>query len=143
MDSYRVEIFRQTPAQLRLRLHDTKGGLRAERDLDSAGLGELIAASERYYSSGRGNIAELGQKLYQWLDGPSAGWLGRMRAEHGALTLHITAEEGLRHLPWELLLADGIFLCTTDTHPIAPVRRVHERGILKAPQNRALRVLFM
>jgi hypothetical protein len=48
-------------------------------------------------------------------------------------------------LPWELLCADGAFLCANPLRPFTPVRRVgaSRREPEPEPANRPLRLLFM
>jgi tetratricopeptide (TPR) repeat protein len=143
MANLHVEIFRPTDARYRLRLRDADGGLKDERDLDRAELERLLAASENLYAGGAESRAELGRGLYRWLDGPAAGWLRESCGESGGLTLHVTCDERLRHLPWELLQDEGVFLCAATG--LVPVRRVPGRGGNGGgtPANRPLRVLFM
>lgn len=60
--------------------------------------------------------------------------------------LRITAEQRLRHLPWELLAQQGTFLTVAGRAPLLPVRAVGTHAALTGlvePGNRPLRVLFM
>jgi tetratricopeptide (TPR) repeat protein len=143
MDSYRVEIFAQTEDRFRLRLFGTEDRLFDERDFDKVAVDALLRSSEQYFEAGRGNPSALGQSLYEWLDGAAAGWLRKMRESHGAVALHISVEERMRHLPWELLLDQGSFLCVDPSRPIVPIRSIGAPVDSKRPQNRPLRVLFM
>src|ERR1043166_393099 len=142
MASFRLEIFAQTESRLRLRLFEGRDKLLDEREFDAIALADLLRDSEKYYEAGQGNLVALGQSLYEWLDGTAAAWIRQIRSR-GAVALYISVEERMRHLPWELLLDHGNFLCVDPAQPIVPIRSVGNAFDVKKPQNRPLRVLFM
>ena len=127
MQNLIVEIFPQTPGCYRLRLKSADLDLLDERPLDKGLLDSLLRGNEGFYQSGHGNPAAIGQALFHWLDGDADGWLSRLQRDNGTV-LHITVDERLRHLHWELLLDHGKFLCCDANSPVLPVRRVRARG---------------
>jgi hypothetical protein len=143
MSIFYLEVFQQTEDLVRLRLFDARHDLEDERDLEQELLFKLLEDSEEFYKTGRGNRAELGEALYRWLDGPSAGWLSNISRSREPISLYITVDHKLRHIPWELLLKHGEFLCTHAVHPLIPVRTVNFHFKEQVPKNRPLRVLFM
>jgi tetratricopeptide (TPR) repeat protein len=115
-----------------------------ERELDNTAIKELTAVVDQYYQRQIGSHSVLGQHLYQWLDGPTERWLAQVATHAEGTAVLIDVAEQLRHLPWELLNQQGLFLCQNATHPFTPVRllpqnnpRQHQRA------NRPLRLLFM
>ncbi|WP_422774009.1 CHAT domain-containing protein [Plantactinospora sp. WMMC1484] len=152
MDSYELEIFEQTSSYYELRL-SAGGGPPKTRGLDKAAVDHLIAMVERDYSQhavaqkvfGSPQLSELGAKLAAFLDGDER-WLTPVLGQPPGITLRITAAERLRHLPWELLTADGSYLTVSSHAPLLPLRAIGTSTALKtpiAPGNRPLRVLFM
>jgi hypothetical protein len=151
MNEFELEIFSQTSGYCELRL--TGGtGLRT-RGLDRKAVDELIEAVERAYAEdsiaqrvfGSAQLRELGEKLYAFLDGDER-WLGTVLTDPRGVRLRFSAEERLRHLPWELLARDGSYLSVSETGPLLPVRAASPIAVLGAEvkaQNRPLRVLFM
>jgi GTPase SAR1 family protein len=152
MDTYELEIFEQTSSYCELRLSNG-GGPPKTRGLDRAAIDHLIAMVERDYSQhavaqkvfGAPQLRDLGTQLAAFLDGDER-WLTAVLDRPPGTTLRITAAERLRHLPWELLAADGSYLTVSGHAPLLPVRAVGTNAALKspiAPGNRPLRVLFM
>jgi CHAT domain-containing protein len=89
--------------------------------------------------------AELGRALYRWLDGPAHRWLDAILSRRQPTTLRIDVEQHLRHLPWELLFADGGFLCQRSAGALNVVRHASKRApdAPPTPSNRPLRILFL
>jgi CHAT domain/AAA ATPase domain len=146
-----LEIFEQSSGYSELRLRGG-GGLRA-RGLDRAAIEDLIEVVERVYGEdslaqwvfGSADLRDLGEMLFSFLDGDER-WFGHTLADPRGATLRITAEQRLRHLPWELVARDGSFLTVSEGTPLLPVRSagsVATLGGVVAPHNRPLRVLFM
>jgi len=137
MQNLIVEIFPQTQGCYCLRLMSADLALLDERPLDKGQLDALLRDNEGFYQSGHGNPAAIGQALFHWLDGEADGWLSRLQAgsRDNGTVLHITVDERLRHLHWELLLDHGNFLCCDANLPVLPVRRVraNENPALAAP----------
>ncbi|MGX4657827.1 tetratricopeptide repeat protein [Micromonospora sp. SCSIO 07396] len=147
-----LEIFAQTSTYYELRL-SVDGQPPRTRSLDRAAVDELIALVRSDYSSdvtaqrvyGAARLAELGSRLAEFLDGDER-WLTPILAGRTGAVLRITAEQRLRHLPWELLARQGAFLTVAGRAPLLPVRTVGTHAALTgpvAPGNRPLRVLFM
>ena len=60
--------------------------------------------------------------------------------------MRIAAGQRLRHLPWELVVRDGLYLAVSESAPLLPVRAASSIATLGAAvgqHNRPLRVLFM
>ncbi|MFI2661912.1 CHAT domain-containing protein [Micromonospora carbonacea] len=152
MSAFELEVFAQTSNYYELRL-SADGGPSRTRGLDRAVVDELIALVRRDYSTdavapkvyGATRLAELGARLAEFLDGDQR-WLAPMLADPAGSVLRITAEQRLRHLPWELLAQEGAFLTVAGRAPLLPVRAVGTHAALTGvvvPGNRPLRVLFM
>ncbi|MER5700376.1 CHAT domain-containing protein [Micromonospora sp. NPDC002296] len=152
MTTFELEVFAQTSNYYELRL-SADGEPPRTRGLDRAAVDELITLVRRDYSSDAGaqkvygavRLAELGARLAEFLDGDQR-WLTPILARPDGAVLRITAEQRLRHLPWELLAQQGTFLTVAGRAPLLPVRAVGTHAALTSPVtpgNRPLRVLFM
>lgn len=142
METYWFQLFPRTDEHATLRWLDGGGMLLDERPLDRAQMRRLIAEIGDGYGGVSPKLGELGGRLFQWLDGAGEGWLTRLKDR--PLSLHVDVEEGLRHLPWELLFDTGRgFLGGSPIHPFTPVRRVTAARQAAPVTNRPLRVLFM
>ena len=146
MGTYELEIFDKTSSYCELRLSGGSGPA-LTRGLDTAVVDELVALVERDYGEDAvaQRVLDLGTKLFAFLDGDQR-WMASVLDHPPGTTLRITAEERLRHLPWELLAHDGSYLTATGPAPLLPVRAVGTGAALQAPVtpgNRPLRVLFM
>jgi hypothetical protein len=152
MDTFELEIFEQTSSYCELRLSAGEKPPKT-RGLDRAAVDDLITMVERDYSQhavaqkvfGAPQLRDLGAKLAAFLDGDER-WLTAVLDRPPGSTLRITAAERLRHLPWELLAANGSYLTVSGHAPLLPVRAVGTNTALKTPVtpgNRPLRVLFM
>ena len=117
LDNLTIRIFNRTPQTAVMRLLSASGDLIDERELNRAEVDAWIDQVETGYADVSPALGLLGRRLYDWLDGPEHRWLAKAFAEHDALCLHIDAAERLRHLPWELLQQDGIFLCMRMSRP--------------------------
>ncbi|MEE8170152.1 MAG: CHAT domain-containing protein, partial [Phycisphaerae bacterium] len=128
----------------RLRFLREDGGLLGERPLDKDQVDQLVTDVKEGYQRSSPDLAGLGRRLYEWLDGSSERWLAKARNGEPGLAIHIDVEQRLRHLPWELLSQDHVFLCGQPGNPFTPVRRVNATAReVGEPANRPLRVLFM
>lgn len=141
MEHLIVEVRGPSSRAPSLRLLRSDGSLIAERALSRQDLDELVAATQAIYGRPISDPRSLGERLYDWLDGPSERWLASQSAAQ--LVVHLDCEERLRHLPWELMVAGGGFVSVGTSGVVSPVRRVSGRRQTRAPQNRPLRVLFM
>ncbi|GLY06166.1 CHAT domain-containing protein [Actinoplanes sp. NBRC 101535] len=147
-----LEIFEQSSTYCELRL-STGDGPPLTRGLERGAVDELITLVDRDYGPhstaqkvfGATRLTELGERLARFLDGEER-WLSRVLSRPEGAVLRITAEERLRHLPWELLVQNGTFLVTAGRSPVLPVRAVagdRPPAAPVVPANRPLRVLFM
>ncbi|TCB90460.1 tetratricopeptide repeat protein, partial [Micromonospora zingiberis] len=152
MRVFDLEIFQQTSEYAELRL-STGDGPPKTRGLDTVTIDRLIEVVERDYSQhavaqkmfGTPQLRDLGARLAAFLDGDER-WMTPVLDRPPGTTLRITAAERLRHLPWELLAANGSYLTLSSHAPLLPVRSVRTNAALTAPVeagNRPLRVLFM
>ncbi|WP_238015897.1 CHAT domain-containing protein [Dactylosporangium sp. AC04546] len=152
MTTVELEIFELTSSYCELRL-STDGGPPKTRGLDKAAVDQLVELVERDYSQhaiaqkvfGAAQLADLGAKLAVFLDGDER-WLTQVLDSPPGVTLRITAEQRLRHLPWELLYSNTSYLTVAGPAPLLPVRAVGAGPALQTPiepGNRPLRVLFM
>src|SRR5215470_9476486 len=151
MNEFELEIFEQTSDYSEFRL---SGGIELKtRGLNREAIENLIEVVERTYAEdsvaqrvfGSSQLRELGEKLFNFLDGDER-WLGQALADPRGATLRITAEQRLRHLPWELVVRDGSFLAVSEGAPLLPVRSassIATLGAVVTAHNRPLRVLFM
>ncbi|MCP4662228.1 MAG: CHAT domain-containing protein [bacterium] len=141
MRHYRFEIFDQTSDHTLLRFY-ADARLLAERPVPAGDVDRLVDEVEAGYHGAARDLAELGGRLYAWLDGRER-WLATAREGPPGLALHVDVGHRLRHLPWELLFADGTFLCGLPNAPCTPVRRVADSAQPAEVRNRPLRVLLM
>src|SRR5688500_11743140 len=117
MRTFRFETF-----DGHLRFHTPDGRLVDSRPL--AGLSGFVDEVEAGYATVAPSLELLGRRLYEWLDGPTERWMEKVLPGPDGLAIDVDVAGGLRHLPWELLVRDGVFLCANATRPFTPVRRV-------------------
>ena len=134
MQQHTIRVSRKTADVTLLRFLSPEDKLIAERELNQSEVEQFAAEVESGY---RVNATEpavlvgLGRRLYEWLDGAEHRWLagamdgasGSSTGPSGGMTLRIDVAERLRHLPWELLFANGSFLCFNAQRPFTPARR--------------------
>src|SRR5262245_15296561 len=114
MQHHTIKVFPKTAEVTLLRFLSPEGKFIGERQLDHSEIERFALEVERKYrivSVDSLTLAELGQELYEWLDGPANRWLSGELAKAGEMTLRISVDGRLRHLPWELLNAGGAYLC--------------------------------
>jgi hypothetical protein len=103
-------------------------------------------AETEYYTRIPVDYATTGQTLYDWLDKSDRLLANALNQPHPqGLIIAIATDEGLAHLPWELL-HDGKCFLIEKAPPIIPVRWVSNGQPIantNSPQNRPLNVLFM
>ena len=151
MNEFELEIFEQTSDYAEVRL---RGGVGVKtRGLDRAAIEDLIGSVEQAYTEdsvaqrvyGSASLRELGERLFGFLDGDQR-WFSETVTDPRGVVVRISAEERLRHLPWELVARDGAFLAVAEQAPLLAVRAaspIASRGSRITPGNRPLRVLFM
>ncbi len=86
-----------------------------------------------------------GERLYRFLDTPErrlSRVIERTSGEWDRLVLLLTPEQGLRHLPWELLHDEKGYVVAAP-RPILPVRQVPGNALPRPTQSRPLRLMFM
>ncbi|MFN8445332.1 MAG: tetratricopeptide repeat protein [Caldilineaceae bacterium] len=145
MKHFLFSVFAKSDQLFLLQLADADGHLLGQRELLKSEVQRFVEEVEQTYHAYSPSLTDLGQRLYDWLDGNNQRWLTNLLSQTGSegCALYIDVTEQLRHLPWELLAVHGQFLCVNPVRPITPVRFVcHERRPL-VRANRPLRVLFM
>jgi hypothetical protein len=151
VNEFELEIFEQTSDYAEFRLSGGEG-LRT-RGLSREAIEGLIEVVERTYGEdavaqrvfGSPQLRELGEALFNFLDGQER-WFSQALADPRGTRLRISAEQRLRHLPWELVVRDGAFLAVSETGPLFLVRAassIPTLGAVVTAANRPLRVLFM
>src|SRR3982751_6277837 len=95
----RFEVFPRSPDTPVLRCWDEADRLVGERLLARAEVERLAAEVDAAYRRSALDLAELGRRLYAWLDGPTERWLEQARQGVPGLAVHVDVEERLRHLP--------------------------------------------
>ncbi|MBT4864736.1 MAG: hypothetical protein HON53_06370, partial [Planctomycetaceae bacterium] len=116
----------------------------AQRQLVTADIAALIEFVAEHYRRTGVDLQPVGERLYQWLDGPAERWLAGALENSNGHALHIDVEERLRGLPWELMHDGGRYLSGTLHPPLTPVRRVRDSCRDEVtPANRPLRILMM
>jgi hypothetical protein len=141
--TYTLKVFSKGERTSDLRLLDPDGKLVERRELDRDAVARFAAEVDAGYRQAAPNLAELGQRLYAWADGPTERWLETLLANEPGLALRIDVDERLRHLPWELMNRAGAFLCVNPLRPFTPIRHVAGPGRSYETANRPPRVLFM
>ncbi|MBI3272434.1 MAG: tetratricopeptide repeat protein [Planctomycetes bacterium] len=143
MREFTFTVFAKTDTVSILRFIGPDGKAIGERELAASAIHAFVQQVESDYRVAAPRLAELGSRLYEWLDGPTERWLELARRGPGGLSLHVDVAERLRHLPWELLHAQGAFLALDPHRPFTPVRRALGDRREVSRTNRPLRVLFM
>jgi CHAT domain/AAA ATPase domain len=112
------------------------------RNLLLAEIAELYDFIDRRFESDSYNLAQIGRKLFDWLDGGER-WLSRSILQHPrGLIIAIDAQGRMGGLPWEILFDDKGFLVTRSIVPIRVVGGC-DREIVNRVPDRELRALFM
>ncbi|MGH9839797.1 MAG: CHAT domain-containing protein [Blastocatellia bacterium] len=142
MNRLTFQVFAKTDHLSNLRLLDQHDNLIGERPLPNAEIEAFADEVKRAYRRGASaqELAALGRRLYEWLDGPTERWLAGLRDHPQGTVACIDVAQRLHHLPWELLFADGGYLCGNAARPFTPLR-LTERT--RRDLARANRVLFM
>lgn len=150
MKQYEFEVFQQTSDYAELRFTGDTGAV-STRGLSRADIDQLVDLVDRVYDQGSvapqvfgsAQLRGLGEKLFGFLDGDER-WLTDALTDPRGATLRISAEERLRHLPWELAAREGAHLTISSERALLPVRAIgRHAATAAAPKNRPLRVLFM
>ena len=148
----RLEVYTDSPTSTSLELRFFDGDGEQFRRIPRTEVQDLVGHVERLYSRnqvgplifGHRDMQDLGERLYQFLNGPH-GWLAKNNHAPGNV-LRLDADEQLRHLPWELLVSDDSSrLAVSLSAPLAPIRSVGPGANRPDPsvENRPLRTLFM
>jgi tetratricopeptide (TPR) repeat protein/CHAT domain-containing protein len=143
MREYTFQVFPKTESRKLIRYLGAEGQLLAQRELPETAIQALLDAVETQYYNPAPRLAELGARLYEWLDGPTERWLEKALTDAPGVAIHIDVAERLRHLPWEVLARGGGYLCANPLRPFTPARRVSAERRAVAAANRPLRLLFM
>ncbi|MCL4235024.1 MAG: CHAT domain-containing protein [Deltaproteobacteria bacterium] len=144
MQSWTIIVFPKSDQLTLLRLFDPAGHLADERELPRADVDRWVDEVERTYRDRHGDLERLGDRLYEWLDGPAKRWFNRILEHPDGAVLRIdTAEERLRHLPWELLRGPIGYLHLNFAKPFTVIRRVRNTRREFDRANRPPRLLFV
>ena len=129
MQHLTLRITQQTEDHIAIRLMDAHGREQDRRALPGHEVRTWLRQTEEYYGdyfrAHVNNLAELGQRLFDWLNGEQR-WLQTALQKYPDLTLSVSVDgdvsqatpKRLRHLPWELLYNGG-WLCGHATRPFA------------------------
>lgn len=151
MNEFELEIFEQTSDYAEFRLSGPSG--RRSRGLDRAAIDALVGVVEQSYADGSvaqrvfgsTHLRDLGARLFTFLDGDQR-WFTEALTDPRGVVVRISAQQRLRHLPWELVAADGRYLAVAEPGALLAVRAaspIASLGATVKAQNRPLRVLFM
>ncbi|MCI0525796.1 MAG: hypothetical protein L0Y75_11080, partial [Acidobacteria bacterium] len=143
MNKITFSIFQKTDSLSLLRLLDHEDKLAGERELDDDAVATLASLAEAYYRRDTPQLTEIGSQLYGWLDGPTERWLARVGDGAQGTAVFVDVAERLRHLPWELLSHQGVYLCRNAFRPFTPIRLAAKTKRDHRRENRPLRILFM
>lgn len=105
-------------------------------------------AEAKFYTSFRGDLSKIGQKIYDWIDGADR-FLARkiqycIKDNPDLLVLAFSTDDKLSHIPWEILHDGKEFLVQHLNPKIVPVRfKGNKLSGKKIIRNRSLRLLFM
>jgi tetratricopeptide (TPR) repeat protein len=120
------------------------------RKLQLAEIEGLYDFIDRDFTTTNPHLAQLGRKLFDWLDGTER-WLAQAIAQNrGGLVLAIAfgaseaidAQEQLGGLPWEVMFYEG-FLVARSIIPVRVLGAFHQTKPARVPAPRQLRTLFM
>ncbi len=143
MNHLTFSIFQKTDSLSLLRLLDHEGRLAGERELDNDAVVALASLADAYYRRDTPQLTAIGAQLYEWLDGPTERWLARVGDGADGTVVFVDVAERLRHLPWELLCREGVYLCRNAYRPFTPIRLAAKTKRDHRRENRPLRILFM
>jgi len=134
---------------IRLRYYLDKPDEYEERDLNLTSFSTWHNEAEaKFYTSFRGDLSKIGQKIYDWIDS-SDRFLERkikycIRDNPDLLVLAFSTDDKLSHIPWEILHDGKKFLVQYLNPKIVPVRfKGNKLSGEKIISNRSLRLLFM
>jgi tetratricopeptide (TPR) repeat protein len=149
IDDSPSERLRQRSVQLRYRVPEKVQYESRNLPLaEIAGLYDFIDSPwerlrQRRFEADSYNLAQIGRKLFDWLDGGER-WLSRsIEQKRGLLIIAIEAQGRMGGLPWEILFDDKGFLVTRSIVPIRVVGGCDLGGIVNTVPDRELRALFM
>ncbi|MEM9292460.1 MAG: tetratricopeptide repeat protein, partial [Acidobacteriota bacterium] len=144
MRSIRIEFHSNSTGGSELRLFNDSGKLVDRRPVNAESLELLLHQTNvEYKFPFREQLLDLGQDLYDFLDGQEK-WLSREQAaSRKSLLVRIDTQGRLSHLPWELLRNQGVYLCPLSHGALLPVRQVGVEVQSLERANRALRLFFM
>jgi|GEM_PF-3188445 len=141
MNAYDLKSSGSPGEDLRIWVRASEGRSLAERTLPRAEVDRFVREIETACGEPSADLAALGRRMYDWLNGLGGAWLDGALSESAGLVLRIECEEGLGELPWELLGKDG-FLASGRHGLFSPYRIVSEGERPFPPAGRALRIVF-
>ncbi|MDI1445432.1 tetratricopeptide repeat protein [Polyangium sp. 6x1] len=143
VQTYTLTVFDKGGGVSELRLLGPDDREIGSRPLDPAAVQQFATAIVGAYHAPAPQLALLGQRLYEWIDGPTERWLEGILETTPGLALRIDVDARLRHLPWELMQRGGVFVFANAYPPATPIRHVKGPRLSGEAANRPLRVLFM
>ncbi|MGR3279224.1 tetratricopeptide repeat protein [Acaryochloris marina NIES-2412] len=130
--------------QIELRYWRDQPSRYEDKVLAIAEISDLIDQSELDYYVLRPNLVDVGQRLFNWIDGEGR-WLSRAIQDCASegIVLAIAPDAKIAHLPWEILHDATDFLVNKSYPMIVPIRWLDQRSEERVVQDRPLQVLFM
>jgi CHAT domain-containing protein len=144
METLHISLKWLTDQQVELRYWRDQRSAYETKVLAIAEISDFIEQSELDYYVLRPNLASIGKRLFNWLDGEGR-WLSRViqGCVFEGLVLAVASDAKLAHLPWEILHDGNEFLVQKRYPLVTPLRWLDQPVQQQKPQERPLQVLFM
>lgn len=144
METLHLSLKSLNEQQIELRYWRDQQSAYEDKILAIAEISDLLEQSELDYYVLRPNLVDVGQRLFNWIDGEGR-WLSRAIQDCASegIVLAIAPDAKIAHLPWEILHDDTDFLVNKFYPMIVPIRWLDQRSEERVVQDRPLQVLFM